>query len=390
MEIINFFDKIPIKNIESEFKTIISSMTDYCDKIIGKGYVGEVKINKIGERIKIKINKIIIDMPVVIKRSNINGTFKFSIINDIIYMSSFRDITAEAIILCYVSRLWYKKITPHLPFMIGINKCNIETPTYIDQIITEKAGLDEPININYDGFIDPAWDNKWIPDQKSTLATLADLFSYIIYNKRGNYIKLPGKNKDKCDIIELLDSILISYLHTAHILFDTYKISLSDMHPFNIFIHWLNKNSYMGDKFIGDVDTIIYKIGSKYIQINTFGIIVKLGDLGTCVLHPRSDIYIIGQMEKEPDSQLMKYYDKENYQYALFLFQYMNFLPYEIFSQTIAYKIITTEPFNKIYNNNDITHPLLKFPTPEKLLNDEMFAKYHVKKIKSNKNTLVL
>ena len=48
------------------------------------------------------------------------------------------------------------------------------------------------------------------------------------------------------------------------------------MHIGNIFIHWLNAKSYLGDDNISNIQEINYKItDNKYIKIKTHGFIIK-------------------------------------------------------------------------------------------------------------------
>mgnify|MGYP003333930748 CR=1 FL=1 len=61
----------------------------------------------------------------------------------------------------------------------------------------------------------------------------------------------------------------ISYLAT-HELLTVNNIMPSDMHDGNIFIHWLNENSYFENKCIKDVEEIVYKINNKFYKIKTF------------------------------------------------------------------------------------------------------------------------
>ena len=48
-------------------------------------------------------------------------------------------------------------------------------------------------------------------------------------------------------------------------LLQNHNIFVSDMHCSNIFIHWLNDESYLGNEKIGNIENIIYKIGKKSI-----------------------------------------------------------------------------------------------------------------------------
>ena len=73
------------------------------------------------------------------------------------------------------------------------------------------------------------------------------------------------------------------------------NIYQSDMYPANIFIHWLNDNSFYGDKNIKNLEYITYKISSKYYKIKTYGFIMILGDTGTFNIKIKKDVILIGQ-----------------------------------------------------------------------------------------------
>ena len=64
----------------------------------------------------------------------------------------------------------------------------------------------------------------------------------------------------------------------------------------NIFIHWLNDNSYFGEKNIKDLEEIVYKVGKKYYKIKTFGLLLIIGDTGTFVAKIKKDIILAGQI----------------------------------------------------------------------------------------------
>ena len=66
----------------------------------------------------------------------------------------------------------------------------------------------------------------------------------------------------------------------------------SDMHSENIFIHWLNDNSYYKDKKIKNITEIVYKINKKLYKIKTFGFVIILGDLGMSLIKIRKDVIL--------------------------------------------------------------------------------------------------
>ena len=253
MDIVKFIQKSSLTKIKRSLPDVLQKISSHCDEIIGKGYMGEVKVSGVGSTIKIKIKNKIIEMPVVIKKSNFTGETHIDLIKGKLYISSTNDLTAEAIILYFISKLWYRKITPHILFMLGFGKCNPDNPqTYVDQIITEKQGLDHKIEIDNSGFVFLHAINFVPPVVETYMVTLWDLFRYMItYQDKHNMVMLP--NKQKGNVIEILDGILISFLHTAYVLWNEYKLTLTDQHLNNIFIHWLNKDSYLGDENISQI-----------------------------------------------------------------------------------------------------------------------------------------
>ena len=115
MNIIRFISSSKIKKIKSDLPGLLKNMSAFCNEIIGKGMMGSVMIQNVGKTMKIRIKDVIIEIPVVIKKAYNIGSFEMNIIDNKIYISCYKDITTEAILLYYVSQLWYKKKSPHLP-----------------------------------------------------------------------------------------------------------------------------------------------------------------------------------------------------------------------------------------------------------------------------------
>jgi hypothetical protein len=185
MNLVEFIDKNNIDVIMKELPTMINKMSEYCDKVMGRGYFGEVTKREIGSHVNVTVNDSTINMPVVIKKmqSQHVGAFNMQIINDILYIYSDKDITCEAIILYYVSKLWYKGTNPHLPFMIGFGKCSNLNNILIDQIILEKYGLSKPLTFPIKSIEMPigVFSDMIVPEDtiKNDLTTLNNLFTYI-------------------------------------------------------------------------------------------------------------------------------------------------------------------------------------------------------------------
>jgi len=390
--IIEFINNSSIAKIKEALPKLLHDTITYCDKIIGRGMMGEVTISAIGKTVDVKVNSVIIKMPVVIKKAYNQGIFEMNVIEDKLYISSYMDITTEAIILLYVSKLWYKKLSPHLPFMIGFGKCEPNNNMLVDRIITEKHGLEKEIEIKINGLNqgpfwhpDPTynWDD---PSYKTNFATMGDLLSYVCKYQNNGSITLP--NKRTCNIFELFDYLTISYLCTHDMLFKN-NILLSDMHPGNIFIHWLNPNSYMGDTNLENIKHIIYKIDGKYIKIDTFGLLLKIGDIGASILHLKSDVFILGQgVDLNKSYNVVKYIMKNSSGCHNFLYNFKYMLPFSLYSKTIAFKILSTYPYSEI-SGIDIDYKLMNdFLSPIEML--KYFTKYFIKNPKKSLETLIV
>jgi hypothetical protein len=396
-DIIDFIMTEPIKKIINDLPRILVDEKNWCDKIIGEGMMGKVSISEIGNTVEFKLKDKNIIIPVVTKKARQAGIFGMKIIKKKLYIYSYENIVTEALILLFTRKIWHKMISPHLPLIIGFGSCDKNINTILDTIITERHGLDEPVEIKKDGYIEtplifPEYNREH--ENKSTLATLYELMIYINLKKKGNSVILP--NSETCDIIELCDYLTISYLHTHDLLLKN-NITLYDMHNSNIFIHWLNKNSYMGDKNIQNIKYIIYKFNDKYIKIKTFGLILKIGDIGASILQPRTDIVILGLAggDIEKHYNLVDQLVKPNYTCHKFLYNIQSSLSTNLYEKTIAYKILSSYPYAEINRYKTIQYNLLyDMLTPYEML--EKYEKYiidkpkNIKKIKNSKNILVI
>lgn len=161
------------------------------------------------------------------------------------------------------------------------------------------------------------------------------------------------------------------------------------MHPGNMFIHWLNKNSYMHDQYIGNVEYIYYGIANKYYKIKTFGAILKISDVGSSIVHPRSDLYIVGEgNDLEKTNGIVQTITKFP-QYYNFLHAIARILPVDIFDQTIIHQIRSSYPFNKMAGSIAMTDTIVNdIPSTGDIMrfND----KYLVEDIRTNKNVLIV
>jgi len=383
----NIVDFIKKSNLDDIKDNLFNNVKNdkYCNKILGKGLLGEVNYPNISKYMKVKTSSNTkIKVPIVVKKSNNNGEIHFDIIDNILYIYGYLSIFLEILILSYIKQLWLNKKSVHLPLLVGYSFCENTI------IITEKHGLKN----NFIKELDHIYHSTKLfhPNRdkiskfNENISTIYQLLEYIylFYDKDKMSIKLP--NDIECNIIELLDYLSISYITTIKMLYDN-NIYTQDMHSKNIFIHWLNKKSYLDDQYVGDIESLYYKHNKKYIKINTFGLILKIGDVGSFIIKPRDDILILGQAA---DIKKHKYLLKECFINGRHIIDIMDIyflkLPNNIFSQTIIGQIFHNKyPYNEIawpfkYQH---LHDLLSY---DKILDE--FNKYFVDKV-DNENSLI-
>lgn len=397
-KIVNF---IKTKKKETIFQELIDLLhnTMYCPIILGQGFSGKAYLPQIDRKFPYKIGNKTIQLPLVVKTSSVqensNNYFQMDILNNKLYISGYGGLTTEALILMITNELRNK--TVHLPLMFAYGTCLKNK--IIDRIYTLRYGLDKPVEINLQGKIyneQPLWhkqDTKPSEIFNNTIATLADLFTYIHYSKnKDDIVILP--NGIKCNVSELYDYICISFLATHYLLSEN-NIFSSDMHASNLFIHWLNDSSYYNDKNIKDTKEIVYKIGNKYYKIKTFGFVLIFGDTGTFIIKIKKDIIIIGQVPDIRNDYLK--YDRrmtEKHNNMDLIYFSIDVLTPKQFGKTIAYKIMNTEPYNNYPVNNfkllgtDISY-LDNMKSTIELLN-YFHDKYGVDKYEKKNNNILI
>ena len=394
--IIKFIKDAPIETIQLELSKKLFDNETYCDQPTAEGMIGEVIISAVGKTMNVNINKTTILMPVVIKKAHTYvGTFDMKIIDNILYVYSYRDLTGEALILIYITDLWQQGLSPHLPFMIGYGTCGSDNKVIVNKIITERQGLEKKIKININRldsepliYPKPNYDPN-DHNYKTNFATLDDLLEYILMHEKNGTILLP--NNISCDVAKLCDYLVISYLHTYTIL-AKHGITLLDMHTSNIFIHWLNENSYMGEKNINKVRNIIYDLGTGiYLKIETYGLVLKIGDVGASIVHPKDDVYLIGHgVDLEKTHHIVKYLTTYPSLAVYFLCYFKILLPYSIYQKTIISNILSQHPYSELVLVLDtVSFELLdKMEQPIDIL--KKFTKYFTDEADSSIDTLIV
>lgn len=396
-----------IKFIENNKKKVIIDKLfmmikdeKYCPEIIGEGHFGKVYIPD-GKTIKYKLNDKLLNMSVVIKEAknntNVDTCTSMEIINNKLYIYGYGSITTEAIILMYIRKIYDDTI--HLPLILAYSTCT-ENPHIVTRIITRRYGLKNTLEIDLSDklYVDkPLWIKPRKPITKtfkSKISTLDELHSYIYYNNNDGVVTLP--NGIKCNIASLYDYICISYLATHHKLIK-HNIYINDMHCSNIFIYWLDEDSYYNDANIKDINEIIYQVKKKYYKIEVFGFAIVLGDLGTSIINVKKDVSIIGQIwDIRTNYKLTVDTDKFTKTCLWnFMIRFILGISTKEYSKTILCRIINSDPYNsypmilrslKDYDINFLDNTKL----PVELLEDFFYEKYGVVDYEKTTNNIFI
>src|ERR1700722_13837847 len=83
-ELLQFLKTAPLKEIHLKVTTKLNKLTNYCDRILGKGYYGSVAERTFGATVNLKVNKkkATIKVPIVFKLSNFEGTFRVTLVDN--------------------------------------------------------------------------------------------------------------------------------------------------------------------------------------------------------------------------------------------------------------------------------------------------------------------
>lgn len=346
--IIKFIKESKKEKIAKELLHVLYNI-DHCPEILGEGFNGVVYLSKLDQKMPHKIGNKTIQMPIVIKtnnESNKDSSLYLDILDNTLFINGSGGINTEVLILSFLKELFKKTI--HLPLILSYATCNKKQT--VTNIFIQQQGLINPVKIDLSTRL---FHEDWHTDNvfNNRLITLGDLFTYIHYSKKDdNTVTLP--NNITCRIEELYDYICISFLATHKLLVD-HNIFPKDMNSSNIFIHWLNDTSYYNSKNIKYIKKIVYKVGNKYYKIKTFGFIIILGDVGSFMMKIKPDVILIGYT---PDikSNYKKYMKTMNdtHNNTDLIYSTFHFLTPSQFQNTIAYKILNTEPYCNYPLNN--------------------------------------
>jgi hypothetical protein len=195
-------------------------------------------------------------------------------------------------------------------------------------------------------------------------------------------------NKKNVHLPELVDNMCIFYLHTCHFLWEKYGLVLGDQSSNNVFVHWINENSRCGKKKLAKLKYINYDIGKhEYIQTKTNGIIFKIGDIGISVMSPQKNVMIVGNLSNLDNIDNVSKYKTKCHCYWDFIFDVLRYVPSNVANATIISQIIQkyniSEKYVPFVGTNEKFINLM--PSELDILNDNLYDKLKVKKIKNDK-----
>ena len=394
----NLYDLLK-NGTRDEIKNILPKMVYnigvYCSTYFGQGSFGTVSAPAFGPIVPVKIGEETIYLAIVVKESKVNtGIMYFNEYLDNLILSSDLNLTTEGIMLYILSKCWYDGTSLHMPVLVGTGACDLQRTGIITHLIIEKCGLDTPIELTYTNrLVEPTANIFNLMFTKmSYVSTVQDLCDYINLNYDDDYnCVLPNKNK--IHYPDIIDNLTIFYLHTSAFLWNKFGMVLSDQHPGNIFVHWLNEYSRCGKKNISEIEYICYNIGNnKYLKVPTCGFIYKIGDIGCCIMNIQKNVTIIGNSVDNDAAYLFERINmyKTNWSFYMEMISTLfGKLPYCIIIKTKIYKIIM--------NNNKLNKFVpgigfdknLDIPTELELLNSKEFESMIINKpIDTNENKI--
>ena len=138
-----------------------------------------------------------------------------------------------------------------------------------------------------------------------------------------------------------------------------------------------------------NIKYIYYKNKNNIIKIETFGLIIKIGDVGLFFMKPRKDIIIYGNQLQFYNMELLNIHFIDGVEFLYYIHYLKYIIPYNIYN-----KLVINE-FNNIYPYNmfSLYQPIIKdninkILTYEQIL--DKYEKYNVKKYKESEQSLLL
>lgn len=370
------------EEIKSNLTRQIYLISDYCDKIIGEGYYGRVISSAYGPEFSINIGDQTHNIFVVIKQAKFKNKITIEKIDGNLIIYCQNGIASEAIILYMLSKSWYKEENLHMPLLVAMSGCDDQEIGIIKNIVLERCGLQKKIYMKKTNFFtNPSTLVSGNTFMSSFMTNIGVLIDYITLNIT-NDMKCCLPNDIVVDVVDLIDTICIFYLHTNHFIWRKYKLTLGDQSTNNVFIHWINKSSRCGKTKLDKLENIYYDIGKKYIKTKSNGMIFKLGDVGMSVMVSQNNVMIVGNVGSHEYLSNVNQYKNKSHFYWDFIFDVIRFIPTKIMSLTVIYQII---------QKYDISEKYVPFvgikekyinsmPSELELLNDSLYDKFKISK----------
>jgi hypothetical protein len=374
---------------EAILKDLYKNGQEYNSIVLGEGVFGKALVPGFDTHIQPKGCDY--KVPVAVKMDKTDGELIISIESADsklrrVWVHSFNSVIPEILILSFMTDLWMKEESPHLPLMLGYLAQPAHNNIRISAIITELQGLPQPIPKPLKGVsLNALYGQK--EGDTTRLITLYQLFDYMTIYDLTELIPLkPHK---------LIDYICISYLATHHLL-ESKGVTIYDMHANNIFIHWLNKNSHMGKRSISGIKKIVYSVKSgkeknktESFCIETGGIMIKLGDVGGCIID-KKDLSVVG-FSVNPVYNLAGINVLRDPKYSPLSFLEIHaFIPLVILKQTVLWRILNSDPYDTIsysYSSPLPTKTISRMLSSYDLLHT-YYKKYYVSEYMSDKHVL--
>jgi hypothetical protein len=144
----------------------------------------------------------------------------------------------------------------------------------------------------------------------------------------------------------------------------------------------------MHDQQIGDIQYIFYEWNNKYYKIKTYGLILKIGDVGASIIKPQDNVIFMGQCNDIEKTHEICDYLISHPKYFDFPTTFHNALSNDMLKKTCSYNILFSHPYDKIFWFSQEKKLLEELPGPNELL--KYFDKYSVDKIDESENFLVV
>lgn len=340
--------------IRSQLSQEVYRIASYCAENMGEGAFGKVTVPVVGPRMIIQIDEMKITIDVVVKEAKSNGNTYIDDVNGDLIISSDLSLTSEGLMLFILSKCWMKSGNLHMPFLVGMGSCDSLKKHVVTHNVIERCGLTEQVKIDWNEYekgttmyIYGKSLVKW-----SYLATVGDLFDYMSINIDSE-MKCELPNSKKVYFPEIIDNLIIFFLHTSNYLWENFGLVLGDQHPNNIFIHWQNSSSMCGKRSIANIENILYEIeNNKYILVKTNGIIFKIGDIGCSIMNIQDNVMIVGDIPFNENSDILhkiKHFKNKKFLCMDAISMIFGSVPYNVIQKTKIFNIVMSNPILNKY-----------------------------------------